>query len=393
LAAADDPKFALHTDLGGGRTMHVRTMDADADENVVEEVVIVSTDIQAPKATAFAKVTDQALNADSDGDAASGLTATARDLGDALVSTDTADAAVLKNIMASEFAKAAGTTVTHTFNAAVADDANTADVDETKAAAKVDGTFNGASGTYKCTGTTDCTVTVNDKGALTAASNGWIFTPDAGAKSDVPDADFLHYGFWLQRTKEDGKVTSYEEVATFASSSVMASGSEVADVDGSATYTGRATGVYVKNVHNPDSTIASATSGHFTATAKLKAYFGQVLADADDQESGTIAPNLLNSISGTVSSLRNGAGEVIDNNWTVKLDKGVINTTDGTFAGDTTGGGDYSGTFYGPAGDVDHDDDSTTAEINTAPHTVVGEFDATFDNGSVAGAFGAREDD
>ena len=55
-AAEDDPKFAQAMDFGGGRTMHVRTMEADADGNVVEEVVIVSTDIKAPRATAFAKV-------------------------------------------------------------------------------------------------------------------------------------------------------------------------------------------------------------------------------------------------------------------------------------------------------------------------------------------------
>ena len=32
----------------------------------------------------------------------------------------------------------------------------------------------------------------------------------------------------------------------------------------------------------------------------------------------------------------------------------------------------------------------TTDEVNTAPHTVVGEFNANFDNGSAAGGFGAR---
>ena len=43
---------------------------------------------------------------------------------------------------------------------------------------------------------------------------------------------------------------------------------------GSATYKGGSVGVYVKNVYNPDRTIASATSGHFTAAATLTAYFG-----------------------------------------------------------------------------------------------------------------------
>ena len=36
-------------DFGDGRTMHVREMKADDDGNVVEEVVIVSTDIERPR--------------------------------------------------------------------------------------------------------------------------------------------------------------------------------------------------------------------------------------------------------------------------------------------------------------------------------------------------------
>ena len=36
--------------------MHTRAMDADADGNVMTEVAIVSTDIEAPKATAFGTV-------------------------------------------------------------------------------------------------------------------------------------------------------------------------------------------------------------------------------------------------------------------------------------------------------------------------------------------------
>ena len=37
----DDVEFMQAMDLGDGRTMHVRVMDADGDGNVVEEVVIV----------------------------------------------------------------------------------------------------------------------------------------------------------------------------------------------------------------------------------------------------------------------------------------------------------------------------------------------------------------
>ena len=54
--AADDVEFMQAMDFGDGRTMHTRTMDADDDGNVMTEVVIVATDIEAPVATAFEKV-------------------------------------------------------------------------------------------------------------------------------------------------------------------------------------------------------------------------------------------------------------------------------------------------------------------------------------------------
>ena len=46
--------------------MHTRTMDADADGNVITEVVIVSTDIDAPTATAFAMVMGHKLDVNTD---------------------------------------------------------------------------------------------------------------------------------------------------------------------------------------------------------------------------------------------------------------------------------------------------------------------------------------
>ena len=49
---------------------------------------------------------------------------------------------------------------------------------------------------------------------------GGSSTRQTGATSDVADADYLHYGFWLARTSKDGVVTSYDEVETFAGSSL-----------------------------------------------------------------------------------------------------------------------------------------------------------------------------
>ena len=373
-AAADDPEFMQAMDLGGGRTMHVRTMPADADGNVAEEVVVVGTDIEAPVATPFAMAPGQELTVDADGVMATGADAVAFDPGGALDGNDPGQAAVLAKVMSNAFAS--GTAAELTFGGDDPDDA-------TDAAFTTAGSYNGATGTYTCTGgAVDCTVTLDGMGMLTAMSDGWIFTPDTGATSDVPDADYLHYGFWLKRTADAMGAVTYDEVETFAGSSVAASG-DVGSVAGSATYQGDATGVYVNKVFNPDGTIDRATSGHFAADANLTAIFGQVF-DANNE--GTIAPNQLYTLRGTIENFRLSGGEA--NTWSVALD-GDITESSGVASGTAGGGvagedGSFSAAFHGPVTDADNDP--------VQPHTVVGEFNADFSDGSVAGAFGARQE-
>ena len=386
LAGEDDPKFAEAMDLGVSdgvaTTMHLREMEADDDDGTVkDEVVVVSTDIQAPKAVAFAKFKNdiegtltQVLGVRNDDE-----TVDEDNPANSLAVDETSDA-VRGLVMSASFT--AGTAAVLSFDYAQDDGDRDTPGNQPVAAFEGDGTYNGADGTYKCAAASnDCTVTLDAKGMITAMTAGWIFTPDTGATSDQPDYDHLSYGFWLARTKNaDGTVKSYDEVETFTGSSVAMSGT-VADVTGKAKYTGGSTGVYVKNVYTSEGEIESATSGLFTADAELKATFGQVL---DDEEVGTIAPNLLNSISGTVSDLRNDVDEVIDGSWTVDLMKGPIDSTNGTFGGKTTGNGNYNGAFHGSTTD---DDDGSTAQ----PSSLVGEFDAVFTNGTVTGAFGARK--
>ena len=380
--ALADPKFAQAMDLGGGTTMHVRKMVADADGNVEDEVVIVTTDIGAPKATAFGMVAGQSLTVNALGNAATGTAAVGFDPGDALESTDTAQAAILANIKSDDFTAGSGQSAMLTFTQAIEDDSTTLDKDETRAAAEVMGYYNGAMGTYTCTGANACTVTADSMGKLTLMSNGWVFLPAAGATSDVQDTDYLHYGFWLARTSKDGVVTSYDEVETFAGSSLPVSGS-VANVDGSATYSGDATGVYVKNVLTSSGALDSATSGHFTATANLTATFGQVENEAND---GTIAVSMLNTLTGTISDFALAGGEA--NSWMAVL-AGDIDMTDGSASGTAKGGspaedGSLSAQFHG-AGTEENN-------VAPAPSAVVGEFNAFFTDGSVAGGFGARKD-
>ena len=362
----DDPQFVKQdVDLGAETTMHIREMEADDDGNVEDQVVVVSTDIEEPTAKLFADVYPLNTNANTDDPPVNQS-----------LTVETANVGMWSS---SEFPSTPDTTREYP-----QDEVGTEGENE----GAIDGKFDGADGTFVCV-SSGCSIVTDEDGKLMTVNGTWRFTPDEKVTVDVDDPDYLTYGFWLARTKDaDGDVKSYEEVETFAGSSVDESGN-VGTVTGEATYKGGATGVYVKNVHNPDSTIASATSGLFTADAELTATFGQVNDDAGD---GTIAPNLLNTISGTVSDLRNDADEVIDGGWTVNLMKGEIVANDGTFSGDATGDGSYSGTFHGSVAGVDHDMDSNTDEIIPTPSSVVGEFDANFSNGSVAGAFGAREE-
>ena len=400
-AGDDDPKFAQA--MGDNSfSMQTRTMEADDDGNVMTEVVVVHTDIEAPKATEFAKVMGQALNADLDTAVDADNDGTADDdLTGLWVGADATTApveATLGLVKSDAFGAGAGDMVVHTFARYQLDSDTGTDGNQTIQAFTTPGTYNGAMGTYRCGNVqtaADCTVTVDDEGMITAMSAGWIFIPDAGATSDVADADYLHYGFWLKRTADEDGAIEYNEVETFAGSSVAATGDLAGayTVRGSANYEGGAAGVYVHSVTNPDGTEASATSGRFTAVASLTAYFGQTVdnpATTNVNEADQIAPALLNSISGTINDF-NLSGHDTGPGWSVSLEQGTITSSTGIFSGVAKGGGadgTYNGTFHGPVGD--HDSDADTPDI-PHPTSVVGEFNANFSNGSVAGAFGARK--
>ena len=184
----------------------------------------------------------------------------------------------------------------------------------------------------------------------------------------------------------------YDEVETFAGSLIAAT-SSVSDVRGSATYEGGATGVYVHAMTKSDGSRLLATAGHFTADASLTATFKQTvddLATTTVDEADSIAPSLLDTLSGTIDNFELSGGE--ENAWAVNL-QGDITDNAGTATGTANGGGvagEFSATFHGLA-THDHDNDDATADVPTAPGSVVGEFDANFSNGSVAGAFGARK--
>ena len=268
------------------------------------------------------------------------------------------------------------------------------------------GMFAGVPGTFTCSGDF-CAVSSDDEGNLSSLAGEWTFRPagsdmDGNAETDelddimvhgvVPDADFMIFGYWEQAvTDEEGK-TTYSMLP-------IADGKrdypdDMSNVVGIATYTGPATGLYMKKSLTPDGQPTDPfTSGQFTASATLNASFG----------GGEIADNHQFSITGTISSFMDG-GNPINDQWVVNLNRRMLGTGDAarpqqnigaadntshsngtggsSFSGVTDGGplgsavGSWSGQFHGAAG-----------ANNAQPVSATGMFDGHFSNGHVRGAF------
>ncbi len=128
----------------------------------------------------------------------------------------------------------------------------------------VPGTYHGASGTYRCSGT--CTATMTATG--TSLGGTWVFAHGAGAMVSVPDSTYLYFGWWLTEDK-DGNLTAAS--AFHGERGDVEGGGTLADVttiSGSATYSGKAAGKFA--INDP---VNGGDGGHFTADANLSAKF------------------------------------------------------------------------------------------------------------------------
>ena len=246
----------------------------------------------------------------------------------------------------------------------------------------LEGMFNGVPGSFSCANA--CTATTDGEGALTLGGD-WTFTPDSELMRDEvmiqdvdPDTDYLDFGYWVRTVTDEDDAEAYM-VNTFARGELAYA--SVADVTGSAEYAGAAVGLYTKRADTVSGVGDVEAAGAFTAVTTLTATFGQ-------PDGSPLPAGLVDSISGKITDFRDYAGDPIDTRWTVLLNK--IGGTDGvgTFAAGFTGGttnaattaddGTWSGQFYGDPG-----------ADNAHPTSVAGEFDASFNNGDVIGAFGA----
>ena len=351
--------------MGWAGAMYTRTTDADPDANpatpMTMDTVYTYTDQADP--------TDQAYS-----EYYSPGNASRRD---AVASADADGMLVLESDVAGShelFMGNFGITGAHQTIPAPIDDAATTGVDEAEVSVK--GSFNGIPGTFMCE--SQCTRSSDKDGNLSDLGGTWSFTPTEQKMGEdpyivagvIPDLDYLDFGYWLMATttEEDGETKTTYAVRAYAKGK-RDYGSAVANVDGSATYTGPATGIYMRKTFDAMGEPTPVASGQFTADAMLEADFG----------GGDVAANNQFTVSGSVSDFRNSDGEMIDAAWTVELMKSA-EKLDGTFTGMTTGNGTYAGTFHGDGGTDD-----------AAPSAASGTFDGHFANGHVLGAFGANK--
>lgn len=191
----------------------------------------------------------------------------------------------------------------------------------------------------------------------------WVSAYTTKTASGFRAEDYVDFGYWLIEFPGEMGGTEYF-LHTFARTS-MPSGN-VSRVMGSATYSGSATGLYVKKAGG-----APESSGQFIADASLLANFG-----GDD-----VAENDQFEISGSIFNFRDDHGYVIDAAWAVTLGGADIQGADGTTTlGMTTGGGSWKAQFGG----------STGSDQYRMPGSVVGTFDAHLGNGHIGGAFAAH---
>ena len=257
------------------------------------------------------------------------------------------------------------------------------------------GTYDGAPGQYRCTGT--CSSTNDGKGSPSALTGTWHFDPDESAMVHRPDTDYLYFGWWVSKDK-DGSPTAASafhgmrgDVDGGDAGNQVTAGSSLS---GTATYEGHAAGKFAMN--NPlDGT---SNGGHFTADAMLEATFGPNTGENAVEDSG---------MTGTIDNFRlNGGSE--DPGWSVKLNKATWGSG-GVFtspADDNQTPADeslntvwsvndnaaaVSGTWSGQMYD-EMPGDAPDGDGSNIPTTVTGTFYSEFSSiGRMVGAFGAEK--
>ena len=246
------------------------------------------------------------------------------------------------------------------------------------------GTYDGASGKYRCTGT--CTSTNDGKGSPSALGGIWHFKPDAGANAMVsqPDDTYLYYGWWVSKDSKGVPTAASAFTGIVQPTTPLPAVTDGSSLTGSATYAGNAAGKFAMN----NVLDGTGNGGHFTADAELNATFG----------TGVTA-----GVTGTIDNFRLNDGSE-DPGWSVALNDGGLGSAGAIDAptGDDALGTVWSingnkapasGTWSGQMYD-EMPGNAPSGDGSNIPTTVTGTFYSEFSTvGRMVGAFGASKED
>ena len=319
------------------------TMLTDTNDDDASSTVVVYTDIGAPKAVPFGDV----YTLDTNGDLANATV-----------------------ILAANRSKVKAPAFMHSGRMN-----HDPDPDSATDIAMVRGTFNGASGEYRCLAASATSCASHDAGnGVVRLEGAWIFDPDSGAMAMMADAAYAYFGWWLNKGTTAGVEAGTFHGVTDGTPAMLEAPSDINALGGTATYSGAAAGKYAIAPG-----LSSASGGHWTADATLTAEWG--------------AEDAAGMISGMVDNFMAG-GEAMD--WSVKLGKTDLSGTATFDSSDDTDGNDVVWTVGGVAGAKAGawSGGLRAAGDNGVPTVGTGMFTATHGTvGHMLGAFGVHLDE
>ncbi len=277
-----------------------------------------------------------------------------------------------------------------------------------------DGMFYGVDGKYACPG---CTFYNDGAGNLARIDGTLTFKPNDSTtvleRSTHGRQDYMLFGYWVTANRGPEGNWNYEfGTRRWAAPNIpwayedrnTEQTGEVYLTQGTATYTGSSVGMFVKQELSPHGAVSSTLAGEFVGDVNLTAYFGTAKGDVPENEKYTIR--------GTADNFRHN-GELIDENWTLNLEKGLyvtqekrgnvtytyvnnaIRRSNVSHEGEAVGKwqGFFGGEAYNPVDGAapvapDPDNGIEGNYANQFPSYVFGDFDATLRNGKLSGVFG-----
>ena len=210
------------------------------------------------------------------------------------------------------------------------------------------------SGRFFCGTGTACSISVDASGVLRGIT-GYVFQPAQAGTVMRGDSDYMTWGVWLS-VPNDVQAPATGGLTNPATAAVFASGRDPfqvpADLTGTATYNGVATGLYS----------AGGMVEYFDADASLTADFGGRTANDSNPRDDTANDTfLLGAVTGSISNIKAGGMDV---EGSISLGRAPLIAGDGTpaagsaasvFTGSTEGSlggrslsGSWIGKFYGP---------------------------------------------